>query len=198
MKKTILSLGLILLFIPMAYADIELPDIDEFSPPSNKFAYFIKIQLPEAMASTIAIFSRDERVNLKLEQLQKRRIEIEYFIKKLNVTRSPAFAEKYRVMIKHVTTQGDKQIATLEKHVKLIRAEKREQVREFLQERDDRLTLLVNTFLTTENVNAIEGIRTALNLSIRIREKLESTLPTQARAGNNNGVGTFQIVTGEI
>jgi len=197
MKKQILTLGLILLvMLPLVTAQDEItePEIEEEykeNIPTNRFQYFFKIQLMESLRSFPKYFNREERINYKLEQLERRRIEIESYLEKLNKTTSNQWRNRYQNMIKFINKREESNIKRLEKYSELVNSEKKTKIKTILENRDLKLNQLRERFQEM-NQEDLEGINNAISQSEQIREKLNNKI-METQADSSNGAKRIQI-----
>lgn len=177
----ILTILLIISLLPITLADIEEPDEEigvDYKPSITRIGYYIKTTLPEFFISIRNYFEHDKRINWKLQQLEKRRIELEFLLNKLNKTTSSAWENRYKNLIDAVNTRQEQNLNQLQKYTAFVRSEKKEQIRNILEKRDKVLINLRERFTELNNTKALKGIETAISQSEKIREKIMETIVT--------------------
>ena len=178
MKKTI-AFGLILLLMPLVYAqetdeadEIKAPEAESYTPPINGIGYWIKITLPEYFISVGNFFDKENRVNWKLQQLERRRAELAYLLEKLNATQSTEWRERYDAMIKFILKRQEQNLKKLERYSLLLNQTKKGKIKQLLEQRNAVLTQLRDSFSSLGNTDALEGIDNAILQGTKINERL--------------------------
>lgn len=159
MKKAIIIIAL-LAVMPFASAEIEERAVEPYAPPLNGFGYFLKITVPELFGQARTIWNHDARISYQLELLEKRQIEIEYLLSKINETENKA---RYEQMLSQIEKKYEQSLKRLEHFASLVRSDKQQKVSQILANKERKL-----------NEISAPGMEKAMQALIALKEKLKA------------------------
>lgn len=160
------------LIYPSGSEEIMESEVEPYEIPASGVGYFIKQTLPEYFLSARHYFNEDDRINWKLKQLERRKIEYEYLLEKLNQTDSEIWAGKYKNMIKIISKRQEQNLKKLDKYSSKASENKRKKVRSILSKRESKLNELKERFSEVDD-SALEGIDNAIERGKNLRDRIK-------------------------